>query len=112
MAIRCNSDGTSNPLGQYVKVEQNDTLQTIATTYGTIPYSQLVILNGLISAESIVVGQIIRILWGSDPVSPPPTIINNTNKPIIEQFGLQANSENTVYISWRWHKPYTQSFRV
>ena len=55
MAIRCNSDGTSNPLGQYVKVEQNDTLQTIATTYGTIPYSQLVILNGLISAESIVV---------------------------------------------------------
>ena len=112
MAIRCNSDGTSNPLGQYVKVEQNDTLQTIATTYGTIPYSQLVILNGLLSAESIVVGQIIRILWGSDPVSPPPTIINNTNKPIIEQFGLQANSENTVYISWRWHKPYTQSFRV
>ena len=112
MAIRCNSDGTSNPLGQYVKVEKNDTLQAIATTYGTIPYSQLVILNGLISAESIVVGQIIRILWGSDPVSPPPTVINNTNKPIIEQFGLQANSENTVYISWRWHKPYTQSFRV
>lgn len=96
-------------------VVKGDTLSEIAAKFkGTYGYSntytyvnKLVEINGLQDPNYLVVGQVIK-LTGS--ASQPST--NNTSRPTIKLFGLQSNTDRTMYVSWAWDKSNTKEYKV
>ena len=98
-----------------VTVVKGDTLSEIALTYksyisgstNTARISTLVSLNHIKNPGYIVVGQVIKL---SGSATPAPT--NNTSRAKIEVFGLQSNTDRTVYATWIWNKNYTKEYRV
>lgn len=103
--------------GTYVTVVKGDTLSEIAEQYadriaGTGIYgtngklATLVELNDITNSNYIVVGQKIK-LTGSKTKS-----TNNTSKAIIKAFGLQSNTNRSVYATWTWTKTNTDNYRV
>lgn len=96
-------------------VKKGDTLSEIAAKFkGDYGYTStytymnaLVKINGLTDPNYLVVGQVIKL---SGPNMPTPT--NNTSRPIIQMFGLQANTDRTMYISWVWNKSNTKEYKV
>lgn len=89
----------------YVTVVKGDTLSQIALTYkdyisGSTNQDRintLVKLNGITNADYIVVGQKIK-LSGTATTTPK----NTSNKVNIKQFGLQSNTDRTIYVTWTW----------
>ena len=96
-------------------VKKGDTLSEIAakfkSEYGysnTYAYlSKLVEINDILDPDRIVVGQTIRL---SGSASTPET--NTTSRVIIKMFGLQSNTDRTVYVSWGWDKDNTKEYKV
>lgn len=96
-------------------VKKGDTLSGIAQTYksqygytDTYDYlNRLMNLNGVSNVNYIVVGQVIRL--DGDPVARPNTA---TSRATIAIFGLQSNTDRTLYVSWNWTKPNTQGYQV
>ena len=87
-------------------VKKGDTLSEIAAKYNTT-VAKLVKLNGIENPNYIVVGQKIQI-DGAAKV----TISKNTNKAIIKAFGLQSNTESTIYVTWTWSTKNTENYQV
>lgn len=87
-------------------VKKGDTLTAIAKTYGTT-VSKLVELNHIANPDYIVVGQVLII---SGTASTPAA--NNTSRPVIEHFGLQSNTDRTIYATWRWDKKNTDHYET
>lgn len=101
----------------YVVVVKGDTLSEIAEKYashiaGTGIYGSggklatLVKINDITNADRIVVGQKIQ-LSGSSTAKK-----NNTSKAVIKAFGLQSNTDRTMYATWTWSKSNTENYRV
>lgn len=101
----------------YVIVEKGDTLSEIAEKYasriaGTGIYGNngklatLTKINDITNADRIVVGQKIQ-LSGSSTAKK-----NNTSKAVIKAFGLQSNTDRTMYATWTWSKSNTEHYRV
>ena len=96
-------------------VKKGDTLSEIAAAYkSTYGYSntytymnKLVEINDISDPNRLVVGQVIK-LTGS--ASTPKA--NTTSRPTIKLFGLQSNTDNTMYITWAWDKTNTKEYRV
>lgn len=96
-------------------VKKGDTLSEIAakfkSEYGysnTYEYlSKLVEINDILDPDRIVVGQTIRL---SGSASTPET--NTTSRVIIKMFGLQSNTDRTLYVSWDWDKDNTKEYKV
>lgn len=88
-------------------VVKGDTLTAIAKKYDTT-VSNLVQLNGIKNPDYIVVGQVLR-LTASAPSS---TTKASTLKAVIGVFGLQSNTDRTVYATWTWSKDYTDTYQV
>ena len=96
-------------------VQKGDTLFEIAakfkSTYGytdTYKYmNKLVEINGLSNPDYIVVGQVLKLTGSADSPS-----TNNTSRPIIKMFGLQSNTDRTMYVSWTWDKSDTKEYNV
>lgn len=97
-------------------VKKGDTLSEIAVTYkSTIGDSltlnerikKLVALNDIEDPDFIVIGQVL-ILSGTGTTSKSTT----TSRATIKQFGLQSNTERTVYATWTWTKDNTKEYRV
>lgn len=80
-------------------VVKGDTLWGIAQRYNTT-YQKLAELNGIENPDYIVVGQVIRLT--SD--APKPSTTSSTQKATIKVFGLQSNTDRTVYAAWNWSK--------
>ena len=72
-------------------VVKGDTLWKIAQTYGTT-VNKLVELNHISNPNYIVVGQVIKLDGSADPVAK-----NTASKAIIKVFGLQSNTDRTMY---------------
>lgn len=89
-------------------VVKGDTLSGIASKYGTT-VNALAKLNNIKNVNLIYVGQVIKLSGG---VSAKTTAKNNSNKPIIEHFGFQSNSDNTLFVTWKWDKSHTENYRV
>ena len=87
-------------------VKKGDTLSGIAAANGTT-YQKLAEINGIKNPNLIYVGQTIK-LTGSAAT----TTTNKTNTPQITAFGLQSNSENTLFAIWEWSKKNTESYLV
>lgn len=119
---KLSSDGT------YVTVESGDTLSGIASKYGGgKSYRQLAAMNGISNPNLIYVGQIIRLVpksssgggsgsgssgssGGSSSSSTSTT--TNSNVATITQFGLQSDSDNTLFATWSWTKGNTDYYNV
>lgn len=77
-------------------VKKGDTLSQIAVTYNTT-VSELVKLNNIADPNFIVIGQVLK-LSGT-----PDTVKTNTSYSVsVDYFGLQSNTESTLYAAWRF----------
>ena len=81
-----------------------DTLSALAVKYKTT-VSELVRLNNIKDPDYIVVGQKLIVSGTPNAVTP-----NNSSKPIIDLFGLQAGTDRTLFVSWKWDKSKTDHF--
>lgn len=96
-------------------VVKGDTLSGIAEKHksehgfsSTYAYVQeLVKLNNIKDPDYIVVDQVIKLSGTADEVKP-----NTTSKATISVFGLQSNTDRTVYATWSWDKPNTEEYQV
>lgn len=100
-------------------VKKGDTLSGIAKKYGTT-YQQLAKLNNIKNPNLIYVGQKIYISGkpttpsgsggsggGSTPAPPPqPT------QATITAFGLQADTDRTVFATWSWSRANTDKYNA
>lgn len=89
-------------------VKKGDTLSHIAVRYNTT-VNELVRLNNISNPNYIVVGQKLR-LSADDPDQ------NNTNEsqttPVINLFGVQSNTERTLFATWNWSRTHTKEYKV
>ena len=87
-------------------VKYGDTLSELAVKYGTT-VSTLVKLNDITDPDYIVVGQVLK-LDGTATTSSKTTGSTAT----IKAFGLQSNTDRTIYATWTWTKNNTDNYKV
>lgn len=100
---------------QYVTVEQGDTLTQIAVDYagGYSKYKQLASINNISNPNLIYIGQMIWLFKNSSGSSSSSSNrYKNSNTPVVDHFGLQSNSTNTLFAMWTWNKSYTEKYQV
>lgn len=83
-----------------------DTLTAIAKQYNTT-VSKLVELNNITNPNYIVVGQVLIVSGTASAVTK-----NNTSRAVITVFGLQSNTDRTMYATWKWDKSNTENYQV
>ena len=97
----------------YVTVQKGDTLSQIAVTYkqysGGASYKQLAAINGIPNPNYIFVGQKIYLKKSSGGSSNKAT---STSQATVNQFGLQSNSDNTLFATWTWNMSRTENYEV
>lgn len=102
--------------GKYVTVERGDSLTQIAVDYagGYSKYKQLAAINNISNPNLIYVGQKIYLTADGSSSSTSTTAAANSNKPIINQFGLQSDntSSDVLFATWTWSKSNTESYKV
>lgn len=87
-------------------VKKGDTLSQIALDHGTT-VSALASLNNIKNIHYIVVGQKL-IISGTAAA----TTKNNSQQAVIDVFGLQSDTDRTVYSTWKWDKSNTANYEV
>lgn len=100
-------------------VVSGDTLSKIAAKYkseygysDTYTYmNKLVTHNNISNADIIIVGQVIK-LDVDNTSSATTSTTNNTNTPTINLFGLQSDTDRTIYATWTWSKSNTENYKV
>ena len=94
----------------YVTVEKGDTLSQIAKNFGHltggVSYQTLARNNDIDNPDLIYVGQKIQLIGSVKK----PT--NNTSKATIKHFGLQSNTDRTVFATWIWDKENTENYQA
>lgn len=106
---------TLQPDGVSVKVVSGDTLSEIASAYAdkiaggnlNARVDTLVKLNNIKNRDLIYVGQILKL---SGTATTDKT--NTTSKATITAFGLQANTDRTVFAIWTWDKTNTENYQT
>lgn len=96
-------------------VKKGDTLSGIAERYksaygysSTYAYvNKLVEINGISNPDRIVVGQVIKLNGEADTKISP-----SASRPKIVVFGLQSNTDRTMYVTWAWTRASTKEYRV
>lgn len=89
-------------------VKKGDTLTSIAKKYNTT-VKKLVELNDITDPDFIVVGQVLVI---SDDSGSTTKKTNKSNKAVIKAFGLQSDTDRTVYATWTWDKSNTDHYAI
>nr|DAV24898.1 MAG TPA: Lysozyme [Bacteriophage sp.] len=87
-------------------VKKGDTLSAIAKKYNTT-VTKLANLNNIENVNLIYVGQVLKIDGEKDPVT-----TNTSNLAKITAFGLQSNTDRTVFAKWSWDKDHTKEYMV
>lgn len=87
-------------------VVKGDTLSGIAVRYNTT-VSNLVKLNDITNPDYIVVGQVL-IISGTGVTTKKTT----SSKATIKAFGLQSNTDRTMYATWTWTRSNTDNYQV
>lgn len=103
---KLSSDGT------YVTVEKGDYLIKIANQYGNgKTYKELAAINNIPNPSLIYVGQ--KIYLGGSASQPVVTpTVTTTNMVTINQFGLQSDTDRTVFVTWEWSNTNTEHYQV
>lgn len=90
-------------------VVRGDSLKKIAAKYNTT-IDELVRLNNIKNKNLIYVGQVLTISTDSStPIKEPE---NLTSTPIIVHFGLQADTDRTIFATWSWNKEHTKEYET
>lgn len=105
-------------------VVKGDTLSEIAVKYDTT-VSYLAKLNNIANVNLIYVGQVLKIKEKvvvkpdgstSTPSQPAPTKKTNTSpaktQATITAFGLQSNTDRTIFATWKWDQSNTKEYLV
>lgn len=87
-------------------VVKGDTLWALAKKYNTT-VNNLVKLNNITDPDYIVVGQVLVVSGNAVTVKK-----NTTSRANVTVFGLQSNTDRTVYATWTWDKSNTQHYQV
>lgn len=110
------------------KVVRGDTLSALAKKYGTT-VNAIAKLNNIKNVNRIYVGQVLTIKGSSSPSNKnngsgssggggtgnSGTTGQNTtssNQVTMKAFGLQADTDNTLFAIWHWQKENTDKFEV
>lgn len=89
-------------------VVKGDTLTAIAAKYNTT-VANLVNINNITDPNYIVVGQVIKLTNDGSSSSSSTT----SNKVVIKAFGLQSNTDGTLYVTWDFaQKDLTEKYKV
>ena len=89
-------------------VKKGDTLSEIALANGTT-VAKLVALNGIKNPDYIVVGQVLKLEADGTTTFNSSTTMS---KPTINVFGLQANTDRTVYAAWTFPRTNVDHYEV
>ena len=95
----------------YYTVKKGDVLSRIAKKYNTT-VSNLAKLNNIKNVNYIVVGQKLIISGASSGSSSSSSSSSSSKAPTISAFGLQSNTERTLYATWSWSKSNTDHYQV
>lgn len=103
-------------MAEVYTVKKGDTLWDIARKYLGDPYKYktLAKINNIPNPNFIVVGQKIYL---SAPSSSSSSASNKpkattTSKATVNIFGLQSNTDRTMYAAWTWSKSHTDSYQI
>lgn len=91
------------------KVVWGDTLSELAVRYGTT-VDAIAKLNNIKNVNLIYVGQVLYI--SGKPSSEESNKPSSSNSVTITAFGLQSNTDQTVFIAWNWDKSHTKEYEV
>lgn len=96
--------------GKTLRVEAGDTLSEIAQDYfgGVSKTDQLAAINNITNKNLIYVGQTISLVSGSSSSNKK----SSTSKVTINQFGLQSNSDGTLFATWTWSMGNTDHYET
>lgn len=94
-------------------VKAGDTLSQIALDfrnkgYKKVTVNSLVKLNNIPNKDLIYIGQVL-IISGKQSTT---TKKKETNQVKIDHFGMQANSNGTLFVTWTWSKSDTEKYEV
>lgn len=92
-------------------VKKGDTLGAIAKKYNTT-VSNLAKLNNIKNVNSIYVGQKLIISGKASTTSSSSTTKKNSNQAKIVHFGLQSDTDRTIFATWEWTKSNTDKYKV
>lgn len=100
-------------------VARGDTLSGIAAKYKSeygytdtyVYMNALVKHNNIANPDIIIDGQVIRLDVNNTSTAVKPEK-NKSNKPIIKLFGLQSDTDRTVYATWTWDKEHTENYKL
>lgn len=92
-------------------VVKGDTLWGIAEKYlgSGSKYTQLAAINNIPNPDLIYIGQVIKL--SKDGGSSSSTK-SSSSAATINQFGLQSNTEGTLFATWTWNKGNTDNYEV
>lgn len=98
----------------YHTVVKGDTLSALASKYSTT-VSRLQKWNNIENANLIYIGQRLvvgkKTSSGTTDTSAAVSTTNATNKATIQHFGLQADTDRTVFATWLWSKSNTENYK-
>lgn len=99
-------------------VVKGDTLSELAVKYKTT-VSELAKLNNITDPNYIVVGQQLSIpgetsgdAGGDDDTTHLPEPEKLSSRATIKAFGLQSNTDRTIYATWNWDQDHTEHYEV
>ena len=95
-------------------VVTGDCLWTIAQRKLGDPYrwTEIAKLNNIPTNNPIIyTGQVLTLPGGSPP-TPTPVKTVNTSRPTIEYMGLEAGTDNSILVLWKWNRADTESFKA
>lgn len=99
------------------KVVRGDTLSALARKYGTT-VNAIAKLNNIKNVNLIYVGQVLTIFadssggGGGGGGSSTPTKPPASYRATIQHFGLQADTDRTVFATWLWDKSNTDKYQA
>lgn len=92
-------------------VKKGDTLSEIAVKYNTT-VDALVKLNDIDNPNLIAVGQVLTIKSDGSSSGSTTTKKKSSSKVTIKQFGLQSNTDRTIFATWKWDKSNTDNYEA
>ena len=97
-------------------VKKGDTLSQIAETYlgDWRKYTYLAAINNIKNPNLIYVGQVIKLSGSSSSSSSPSSSSSSGSSKVatIVHFGIQSNSENTIFATWSWSASNTDHYEA
>lgn len=105
----------------YVTVQKGDTLSAIARDYksysNNATYQQLAAINNIPNPDLIYVNQKIKLVKSSSGSGSGTSVSNAPNSTVatkvtLDHFGIQSNSDNTLFLTWSWDRSNTANYEV